>query len=69
MKVYPQKVCDLSDIKGLCSQTFPVLQTFVPQSYNEELIDFLLSSDEIDKPVLMMYRKTMSNTARGNDKD
>ena len=47
------------DIKGLYSQTFPV-QTFVHRvkwrAYRY-FIDILLSSNEIDKPMLVMYEK------------
>lgn len=55
MKVYLQRLCDLVTSKGSVLRHFLFKHLFIES--NEELIDFLLSSDEIDKPVLVMYEK------------
>lgn len=63
MKVYPQNVCDLVTSKGSVLRHFLFKHLFI--ALNEELIDFLLSSDEIDKPVLVMYEKLCQIQLKG----
>lgn len=66
MKVYPQRVCGLVVSKGSVLKCFLFKHCFI--EFHQKLINFLLRSDEIDKPMLVMYEK-LSNTARRNDKD
>lgn len=67
MKGHPQRVCGLLMSKGSVLKLFLFKHLFT--EVNEELINFLLCSDEIDKPILMMYEKLHQIAAIKNNKD
>lgn len=67
MKGHPQRVCDLLMSKGSVLILYLLKYLFI--EFNEELINFLSSSDKTDKPILMIYEKFYQITVIRNNKD